>query len=689
MADGFIIPIEGDADPFRQALEQLRAAMNQLTAVMRQQAQSANQAGQAGVSSMDRFLQRASAVGNAVGGVSMALTTAVKIGRTLGRIRMADGVRQAVAGSTALRGGVSQVGAAMRAVMRSRTWRVIAVGAAAAVVSVLAVRTAWRAVSTAARLAGGVIRGVIRGAQGGLRGLRAGLSGIGSALRGLGSMFTAALPITGLVSLIGLMTSFGLVTKQSLSSAADFEALRVRVEQFTGSVEAARDLFRELDEFEVKTPFEGVNIRNTAAGLLGAGVQEDVAAITRELGALAKDGQQLEELGDAIGKGFANGKFQMEDIRKFTERQINLMPELAAVTGKTGEALRKAISEGLTFDQVRQAIQRMSAEGGQFFGLLERQSLTSKGLMSTLASGFDLLKREFGQPINDAIKPILKEAIGLVGQMREKVRAAGEAVGKALQVIFAAFKTGRLGELLGAGLRVAISGALDMLMRGLRGAVAFLAVTVPKVFELAASKLTDPVFWKGLGLLFKSIGLEISAAIKNATGRQGEAESESLLAKDLAFLGGKRIARAGQGEDIGAVLAAALRDGGLAFLEELRKGGADLGGDRARANLSRIVSELEPMMRQLREGAVVPGPAGQGRNPGPMPEDGEPGGDRPAGPASVTFATSMARIGGGGVGFTAFAPLHAESRKQTGLQKLMEKHLKKIADKEPGGAVFA
>jgi hypothetical protein len=58
-------------------------------------------------------------------------------------------------------------------------------------------------------------------------------------------------------------------------------------------------------------------------------------------------------------------------------------------------------------------------------------------------------------------------------------------------------------------------------------------------------------------------------------------------------------------------------------------------------------------------------------------------------PGMSTIAQSMARIGGGGRGFTLAMPMLSESRRQTGLQKQMVGHLAKLAASGPPVAVFA
>ncbi len=678
MDEGFTIPIEGDAEPFREALRELRQALNQVMQSMQQQAAAANQAGQATVSALDKTLDRAGKAGNAIGGLATGFSVAAQAARALGRLKIGGGIQSALSNSKVLSEGIRGVGATMRSLMRSKTFRVIAVGAAGAAVSVLAVRTAWRSVQSAARLAGRVISGALRGARAAVRGLRAGLLGIKRTLGGLGAMFSAALPITGLVSLVGVMASFGLLVKKSVGAAQDFEVLRVRMEQFTGSIGAAKELMEELDAFSIDTPFEGGNVQNTALKLLGAGIKEEVAAIVRELGAVAgTSGETLEELGDAMAKGFARGRFQTEELNKFLERGINLLPELEKVTGKTGDDLRKAIEKGLTFDQVRAGIASLSGPGAQFEDMLKRMSVTGKGLFSTLSYGIQILLREFGTPINDALRPMLQEAIQIVKTMRDQVREMGEGVGKAMAFVFAAFKAGRLGDVLGAGFRVAVTSAVDGLMRGLQGAVAFLGSALPPLFGTAMAKLRDPAFWDGIAGLMRGLGHNIAASIYESTWRAGEAANARSKASAEVAQGMVLINDVAKGGNVAEAVSQALKGGLRAASDAARRPTAYTDdAQKARSTLRELFMELQPVMKKLREGAAVPGPPRQGDR-GPQDRSQDEREFTPAKlPSFATIASSMARIGGGGIGFTLFEPQLAEARRQTGVQKQILKEIR-------------
>jgi tape measure domain-containing protein len=340
----------------------------------------------------------------------------------------------------------------------------------------------------------------------------------------------AAIAVGGVVTAAAAFGAAGLV-KSSLKIAANFEQISVTMANFVGGAENAAEILAEVSSFSTVTPFETTGLQETVNLLLGAGIAaEDAVDVMKELAAVSKNTGQVGELGDALAKGFAKGKFQTEELNKFLERGINLMPELERVTGKTGVELQKSIQAGLKFEDVRRAIAGMSAEGGLFFGMLEKQSTTTTGLVSTLSSNWDEFRTKIGQPINEGLKPLLELAIERVQQLTimapmigdylaqrlpEVLKTIMEAANQAFifgQRMMQAVDLARVGlgavfsadfwAMVGLRMQAAFLDAVNVLNRGLAGVIAGLqsalgvvSVALGSVFE----EMQKPSFWSGLG----------------------------------------------------------------------------------------------------------------------------------------------------------------------------------------------
>jgi len=705
VSEGFRIPISGDITPLEEALAGLRGAIADLNAHMTAGLAGAEAAGAGVEAQMGKVagaVRRAGAAQSAArrqeagmgSGLGAAVMQAGKYGeavfyavnglRTAGQLAgklrggrdAAKGMRDAGEAAEDLAEGMEAAGEETQQTgRRGRDMKRLALTVAGVTAALGGAYVAYRSLRGGARMAGRVGRAALRGIAGAARVAQRSVGGIFRAVQGLVPGLNVLNRLRGMVPFAGFIGGAGAVAvlvtevRKALREAERFEDVRVGVEQFAGGTEAARRLFEQLEAIESKTPFEGADLQAAMGKMLFAGIREDVVGLVRELGAVARDGETLKDLADAMAKGFARTRFQTEEMNKFLERGINLMPALERVTGQSGEGLRKTIQEGLSFDEVRRAIRMLSAEGGAFFGMLERRSRTTRGLLSTLSSVIGMLRRDLATPINDAIKPILASAIELVGKLRERAAEIGRRVGEAILTVYAAIRSGGGLEMLRLGLRLAMLGAVEVWRRGTRAVVAFLGAALPQVFEAAVQKLRDPGFWSGVMNMFRALGNIISAGIANAMGKTGAATDFAAAAQAHATAAQMQMAAAGGGTDVAEVLADAMVQGAEAAAAAVR-GPASAGLQDALADWRLAREVLAGEVRQLKEGAAVPEAPGAA----PAPAGGRDAGpERPAGPSRgvTSIVSSLARVGGGGFGVLLMQPMLAESRKQTGLQRKM------------------
>ncbi len=296
--------------------------------------------------------------------------------------------------------------------------------------------------------------------------------------------------------------------KAGLQTAIEQENFQVAFEQFTGSIENAVELTKMLNELSVRTPFTGGEVMGAANSLLSAGMEWEKAFSTVEsLTNMAKDGQQLQELTAILGKGFAKGKFQTEQVNQFVERGINLYPALAQSMGVAEDELGKLITKGLTFNQVMSGLQTMTQEGGQFYGYAEKKSQTTEGLMSTIGGGMEQANKELFTPILEAVKPMMK----LLADNMKTVVSITEVLGKGLArlaPILAPFVA-----IWGAGKLVGqIKGVVGMI--GMMGGKVNVASSAVKVLNVE-TKMADRIFAE-LGMTGAKAGVQIEVGMSKA-----------------------------------------------------------------------------------------------------------------------------------------------------------------------------
>lgn len=89
----------------------------------------------------------------------------------------------------------------------------------------------------------------------------------------------------------------------------------------------------------------------------------------------------------------SQGRAMTQDLNQFAGRGIPIYTALAKVLGTNEAGVRKLAETGqVSFGHIQKAFQEMTGAGGQFAGLMERQSKTTAGLFSTLKGNVDIDK---------------------------------------------------------------------------------------------------------------------------------------------------------------------------------------------------------------------------------------------------------------------------------------------------------
>lgn len=206
-----------------------------------------------------------------------------------------------------------------------------------------------------------------------------------------------------------------------IGSNADFEQSMVSFEVLLQSAEKAQAQMDQLEQFGAKTPFELTDVTEATKQLLAFGVaEEDVMTRLQQLGDLSQGkAELLDRITSAYGKMQAKGKVTLEELNMLTEAGVPILQELANQYGVTQEALFKMISAGeVNIDGINKAMEAMTSEGGQFYGMMEKQSQTMAGLWSTFMDNISMMARQAGeegfQELKDELQGLLDTVTSLV-----------------------------------------------------------------------------------------------------------------------------------------------------------------------------------------------------------------------------------------------------------------------------------
>lgn len=140
----------------------------------------------------------------------------------------------------------------------------------------------------------------------------------------------------------------------------------------------------------------------------------------------------------------AKGKVTGEELRQMAEAGVPLQTALAESIGVTGEEFSKMVSAGkVGIDDLNKAITGLTTGNGKFAGMMEKQSQTMQGMLSTLQDNVSEFFRKMGEGAFGEVKSALQEASDLLAEWEEDgtLDRWAQGVGVMLKNLIAFLKT--------------------------------------------------------------------------------------------------------------------------------------------------------------------------------------------------------------------------------------------------------
>jgi tape measure domain-containing protein len=200
-------------------------------------------------------------------------------------------------------------------------------------------------------------------------------------------------------------------TGKAISVYADYEQAEIAFETMLGSAQEGQAFLADMWNFAKRTPFSYEGVQDAAKQMLAYGFAADEALeILESVGdaaaGLGGGTETVNRITRALGQMQGKGKVSAEEMRQLTEAGIPAWEILAEAIGTTIPAAMKLAEQGAI--PVQRAMDGLvKGIGDRFDGLMDRQSQSLSGLMSTtkdLAFGQRGLFGRFGEYAADALK---------------------------------------------------------------------------------------------------------------------------------------------------------------------------------------------------------------------------------------------------------------------------------------------
>jgi tape measure domain-containing protein len=225
----------------------------------------------------------------------------------------------------------------------------------------------------------------------------------------------------------GLITLIGGLAKKIFDLGAAQQQTNIAFTTFLGSAEKAKKLIADLTKFSIITPFTPDQVFRSAKALLAFGVEADkIIPTLKQLGDVsAGTGKDLTEMAVIFGQIRSTGRLMGQDLLQLINAGFNPLQVISEKTGKSVADLKKEMEKGLiSFEMVDQAFKSATSEGGTFFNLMEAQSQSVSGKLSTIQGNIE----EIGKAIFFANEGPISDTVGNIANLTSNVEGLSNIV---------------------------------------------------------------------------------------------------------------------------------------------------------------------------------------------------------------------------------------------------------------------
>ncbi|MCD6017282.1 MAG: phage tail length tape measure protein [Bacteroidetes bacterium] len=242
--------------------------------------------------------------------------------------------------------------------------------------------------------------------------------GLSNGLGKLGGVISGAFAVGGVVA-------FGNAVKDSLVNYEYFSAALKTL--LKGDEYQAKALQSQLVSLAKTTPFSLNEVQDATKQLIAYGFQAgQVVDTMKTLGDVSAGiGQPIGEIAYLYGTLKTSGRVTLMDLRQFAGRGIPIYEALSKRLKVTTKDINKMVHDGkLGFKDIEGAFKDMTAEGGQFFDLMDAQSKTVGGRISNLGDAWEQLKVNIGKSQSGIIASTVSWASSMVENLTDTMVAA-------------------------------------------------------------------------------------------------------------------------------------------------------------------------------------------------------------------------------------------------------------------------
>jgi tape measure domain-containing protein len=215
---------------------------------------------------------------------------------------------------------------------------------------------------------------------------------------------------------------------KAINLASQVEDATIAFEVLTGSAKDGQLLFEQIRKFAAESPVTFSNAAEATKTMMSFGVAaQDVQKNLQMLSDVTGgNNDRFKMLSLAFSQTTAAGRLMGQDLLQMVNAGFNPLQQISKTTGETMIELKKRMEDGgISAQEVRQAFQDATSEGGMFEGMTDRLAQTVSGKLNIALSDMEQKLAAAGEALgpliiqlldaSEDLKPLLNDAITLIG----------------------------------------------------------------------------------------------------------------------------------------------------------------------------------------------------------------------------------------------------------------------------------
>lgn len=215
--------------------------------------------------------------------------------------------------------------------------------------------------------------------------------------------------LIGLVGALGI--SLGIIgsIKAVFNMGVEMEQTNIKFEVLLGSVEKAKNMLGQLNEYANATPYSNEGIIKGAETMLGFGiVQEKIMGNMKMLGDVAMGNQEkLGGLSLVYSQIMATGRLMGQDLLQLINQGFNPLQVISENTGISMATLKDKMEKGaISANMIEEAFRLATSEGGRYHDMAKKMATSAGGKWTTMIGTFSNKISIIGMAFAEWIKPL-------------------------------------------------------------------------------------------------------------------------------------------------------------------------------------------------------------------------------------------------------------------------------------------